>query len=61
MTKSLSVVAKYNLALFFLVFVYVFVVGTLSVGEFKDVTYSLVFTAIYLISARIISRNNNKK
>ena len=61
MTKGLGIAAKYNLVLLFLVFVYVFLVGILPTGDFKMETYSLVFSAIYLVSARIISQNNNNK
>lgn len=61
MEKKLSIEAKYNLLLFFLVFVFVFVVGTLPIGVFKNIYYSLVFTAIYLVSAIIISRKNKKR
>ena len=60
MEKKLSIEAKYNLVLFFLVFLYVFVVSILPLGEFKRELYNVVFSIIYIVSARIISHKNKR-
>lgn len=61
MINKLESLAKYNIILFALIFVYVFVVGIFPSNNFTQELYSLVFSAIYLVSAIVISARGNKR
>lgn len=52
---------RFNLSLLVLVFIYIFIVGLLPAGEYMNELYNLIFTAIYMVAAKIISHNKSKK
>ncbi len=61
MKKDLGLKEKYSLLLFILVFVYVFVIGLIGSAEFKGYSYKIVFTLIYIIAAKVITRGIGKR
>ena len=61
MSKPLKIAAKLNLTLLFFSFLYVFIVGLVEDASIRSYIYSFVFTAIFVISARISSKKNGKK
>lgn len=61
MIKKVEPIAKYNIILFTLIFIYVFVVGIFPSNNFTREFYSLVFSAIYIVSAMVISNRGNKR
>jgi len=61
MTNKLEPIAKYNVLLFTLTFIYVFIVGLFESTTIINEIYNLVFSAIYIVSAMVISDKGNKR
>jgi len=59
--KKLDLLSKYNLLLFALIFMYVFLVSLLPWDNIKTESFNIIFTAIYVVSAKIISQRGNNK
>lgn len=51
---------RYNLLLLALVFFYIFIVGLLPLEKLDSEVYNITFTAIYLVSAKIINHIKGK-
>jgi hypothetical protein len=47
--------SKYNLLLFTLIFIYVFLTGLIPAESFRQEAYTIIFTLIYAVSAKVIS------
>lgn len=61
MINKLDSLSRNNIILFVLIFIYVFVVGIFPANNFTKELYSLVFSAIYIVSAMVISPVGNKR
>lgn len=61
MINKLEPLARNNIILFTLIFIYVFVVGVFPSNNFTKEIYTIVFSAIYIVSAMVISRIGNKR
>lgn len=53
--KKLEKAAKYNLLMFVLIFIYVFIIGLIPDNNHRTEIYSIVFAIIYAVAAKIIS------
>lgn len=59
--KRLETAAKYNLLMFTLIFIYVFIIGLIPDNNYRAEIYSIVFTTIYAVAAKIISSKGNRR